>query len=110
MTHSNLLPGTTHVFIHGADFNDEQLEWCEENTTCRVDAFAYNGDDLLDHQHIAAVINNQQYHSFNAMDDDDLVFWARMLQENDEEALILFAFASADDAMRFKLTFCGAPV
>ena len=112
---SNILPGTTHVWLTVEQYlNDHHAiyDWLAyDRPSGRVDVFAWQDDDYLDHFHVCAhgMDTGDALRSYVAPCNDALSDWKDMIEDNgDEPAMLLHAFEDQSSALLFKLTFGGA--
>lgn len=104
---SNILPGTTHVYLDLVTYERDKSnvrQWLIKNAAGRVDAFAYEADDPMDHQSLFAVVNGGILPNIFS---PDLSLWIAALEDNGQTPRILFAFENDAAATLFKLTFGG---
>jgi len=105
---SSILPNTAHVYLDLEAFLGNSLGvrmWLLKNGTSRVDVFAYEADDPLDHQHLFAFVDQSISNNLFA---GDLTVWMGQLRDDGQAARVLLAFEDHAVAMLFKLTFGGA--
>ncbi len=106
---SNILPNTAHAYLPFKRYQEDASaihSWLVGNSG-RVDTFAYEGDDPLDHQHLYSIVNRVETAN-NFFDSAALDVWIEQVEDQDNEPRALFAFEDHAAAMLFKLTFGGA--